>query len=299
VNPRRVEFRSADLTLVGQFRLPDAGPSSGLPALVFTGPLSAVKEQVTGTYAARLARAGFATLSFDHRNFGESDGTPRQHEDAAGKQVDLQSAVSWLASQPEVDGERIGACGICLGASYALRLAAFDPRVKALALVGGAYNDPSQMRRSMGPEGYRGVLAGQAAIAQRQYVTSEVEYLPAISVGGAPAMMGGEEPAEYYGTVRSASPHWVNQMTVLSMRELITLDAVGATDFVSPTPTLVIHGTTDAYLSPETAQAVFDRLGPPKEMMWLPTTNHIDLYDVEEYVGPAVTRASAWFHEYL
>jgi fermentation-respiration switch protein FrsA (DUF1100 family) len=299
VNIRRVTFDSADLTLVGQFHVPDVEPATGLPALVFTGPLSAVKEQVTGTYAARLAAAGFATLSFDHRNFGESQGRPRQHEDAAGKQVDLQSAVSWLAAQPEVSAERIGACGICLGASYALRLAAFDPRVKALALVGGAYNDPAQMRRSMGPDGYRGALAAQAAIAQHQYVTGAVEYLPAISVSGGPAMMGGAEPAEYYGTDRSASPYWVNQMTVLSMRELITLDAVGATDFVSPTPTLVVHGTTDAYLSPETAQAVFDRLGEPKDLMWLPTTNHIDLYDVEEYVGPAVNRAAAWFHQYL
>jgi fermentation-respiration switch protein FrsA (DUF1100 family) len=285
--------------LVGHFRLPAEGPTIGLPALVFTGPLSAVKEQVTGIYAARLADAGFATLSFDHRNFGESEGLPRQHEDAAAKLVDLQSAVSWLASQPEVDGERIGACGICLGASYALRLAAFDPRVKALALVGGAYNDPAQMRQAMGPESYRGVLATQAAIGQRQYATGEVEHLPAVSLDGGPAMMGGDEPAEYYGTVRSASPYWVNQMTLLSMRELITLDAVGATDYVSPTPTLVIHGTTDAYLSPETAQSVFDRLGPPKEMMWLPTSNHIDLYDVEQYVGPAVTRAAAWFHQYL
>jgi len=47
------------------------------PGLVFTGPLSGVKEQVVGTYADRLAGAGFVALAFDHRHFGACwRGTP-------------------------------------------------------------------------------------------------------------------------------------------------------------------------------------------------------------------------------
>lgn len=54
---------------------------------------------------------------------------------------------------------RLGACGICLGASYVLKFAAFDPRVKAIALIAGAYNSPHTMRRLMGSERYRERLA--------------------------------------------------------------------------------------------------------------------------------------------
>ena len=68
----------------------------------------------------RIAAAGYVTLAFDHRNFGASEGTPRQHEDAAGKLRDLTHAVTFLAAQPEVDADRIGCCGICLGGGYAL-----------------------------------------------------------------------------------------------------------------------------------------------------------------------------------
>ena len=97
---RDVSFVSDNITLSGHLRVPEhPGPH---PAVVLDGPLSGVKEQVTGLYADRIAEAGYVTLAFDHRNFGASGGTLRQHEDAAGKLRDLRAAVSFLAAQPDV-----------------------------------------------------------------------------------------------------------------------------------------------------------------------------------------------------
>ena len=42
----------------GHLREPASRDGQLLPALAFTGPFSGVKEQVVGTYAARLADAG-------------------------------------------------------------------------------------------------------------------------------------------------------------------------------------------------------------------------------------------------
>lgn len=298
VKPQAVTFRSDGIEIAGHLRVPP-GSDGPRPGLVFTGPLSGVKEQVVGTYADRLAEAGFVTLAFDHRHFGESGGDPRQHEDPAGKLADLRDALSWLAGRPEVAGDRVGACGVCLGGGYALRFAAFDPRVRAVACVAGGYNDPAAMRAGMGPDGYRALLANFAAMAQRQFETGDVEYMPAVSGDGGPAVMGGHEPFEYYGTERSASPGWVNQLTALSVRELVTTDLACGAEFIAPTPLLIVHGRTDAYCSPEGAQAVFDRAGGPKDILWLDTTNHIDLYDVERYVEPAVARCADWFSRHL
>jgi dienelactone hydrolase len=135
VNSQRVSFSSDGIELVGILRTPEGSSGERLPALVFTGPLTGVKEQVVSNYAERLTQDGFATLVFDHRNFGESGGVRRQHEDPGGKLDDLRDAVSFLATRPEIDPERIGACGVCLGGGYTLRAGAFDTRIRSVAVV--------------------------------------------------------------------------------------------------------------------------------------------------------------------
>lgn len=107
------------------------------PAVALTGPFTGVKEQVVGTYAERLAQAGFVTLGFDHRDFV-------------------------LAGRSEVDPARIGVVGVCLGGGYAVRAATADSRVKAVAgcrrvsgLDGEMSISSAMIRRYDGP-GHRG-----------------------------------------------------------------------------------------------------------------------------------------------
>lgn len=293
-----VTFTSDGLELVGHLRVPTDAPGA-LPGLVFTGPLTGVKEQVTGRYAEALSGAGYVTLAFDHRSFGASEGDPRQHEDPAGKLNDLRDALSWLAAQPAVDADRLGCVGVCLGGGYGLRFAAFDPRVRALVTVAGGYNDPHAMRAGMGAESYRGVLVEQMTVAARQHATGEVEYMAAVSDDDTPALMSGAEPFAYYGTERSSSPGWENRITRTSLYSLLTADLAVGADFISPTPWLMVHGRADDYCSPAGAEATFARAGEPKEAVWLDTTNHIDLYDVSAYVSPAVAAAEAWLRRWL
>src|SRR4051812_24869337 len=127
MNSSRVRFMSDALELVGDLYVPDGEPPYA--ALVLTTAFSNVKEQVAANYAEQFARRGFAALAFDHRSWGESQGQPRNHESASAKVADLRDAVSFLTSLPEISGDRIGACGVCLGAVYAAQFAAFDPRV--------------------------------------------------------------------------------------------------------------------------------------------------------------------------
>ena len=298
VTVTEVTFDSDGLSLAGHLRMP-SDSATPLPGLVFTGPLTGVKEQVTGGYAEALAAARFVTLAFDHRGFGASEGSPRQHEDPAGKLADLRDAVSWLSGHPGVDPSRLGCVGVCLGGGYALRFAAFDPRVRALVTVAGGYNDPQAMRAGMGAASYRSFLSEQMALAARQHASGEVEYIAAVSDDDTPALMGGAEPFAYYGTDRSLSPGWVNRITRASLYSLLTVDLAVGADFISPTPWLMVHGRADAYCSPSGAEATFARAGEPKEALWLDTTNHIDLYDVPTFVEPAVAAASAWLARWL
>lgn len=288
VKAERITFRSEGVDLVGDLRL--AAASYQRPAVALTGPFTGVKEQVVGSYAELLSIAGVTTLAFDHRGFGESGGR-RQHEDSQGKLADLRAAVSVLAAQAEVDPARIGLVGVCLGGGYAVRAAAADPRVKAVAAIAGGYNSPVQMTRAMGVGAYRAALSD----ALERYG----EYMPAVAPGGGEAAMGGDEPYAYYGTPRSRSPHWRNEVTRGSLHSLMTFDALGAAELLAATPLLIIHGRTDAYCSPDLARALYERKPGEKEILWLNADQHIDLYDNEPYVSQAAEAAAGFLHRKL
>lgn len=288
VKTERITFRSESVELVGELRL--AETNGRQPAVALTGPFTGVKEQVTGTYADLLTRAGIATLAFDHRGFGESGGR-RQHEDSQGKLADLRAAVGVLADRPEVNPAAIGIVGVCLGGGYAVRAAAADPRVKAVAGIAGGYNSPAQMLQAMGAGAYRDVL--RAALDRYD------EYMPAVAADGGEAAMGGDEPYAYYGTPRSHSAHWRNEVTRGSLHSLMTFDALGAAELLAATPLLIVHGKTDAYCSPALARALYERKPGEKEILWLDAGQHIDLYDREPYVTQAAQAASAFLHRTL
>jgi fermentation-respiration switch protein FrsA (DUF1100 family) len=296
----KVEFLSDGLKIVGNLFKPDNFKEGDvLPAVIVAGPMTGVKEQVAGLWAERLAKAGFLTLAFDHRNFGESEGTPRQHEDPAKKIEDLKNAISFLASLPEVDPSKIGACGISMGGGYILQSAAWDRRIKAVTIVASGLNLGDTFLEMMGKEALIKRLEELNAARQKHYDTGQVQYIPAVATGGKPAAMTGDEPFEYYGTSRSWSPGWVNRYTTESIENLMSFNAVPYAHHVAPTPLLIIHGKNDKYCLPKFAQEVFDKAGEPKVIMWVDAPNHIDLYDVEKYLEPAVNKTVEWFNKYL
>ena len=291
-----VTIESDGLALAGHLRWPSGDAPHA--ALVFTGPLTGVKEQVVGRYAEGLAARGYATLAFDHRSFGASDGTPRQDESAGGKLADLRDAVTFLTAHAEVASDRIGCVGICLGGGYAVRAAATDPRIGAVATVAGCFNDPAAFRAGMGVEGYRATLRSFADGLTSDALAGEPSYLPAVTDGDGDAAMGGREPWEYYGTERSAAPNWENRVTRRSIRELLTFDAASFGALLPPTPLLVVHGRRDDYCGPDGAEALVARHGSA-ELVWLDASEHIDLYDVDRYVDPALDHLADFFDRRL
>jgi fermentation-respiration switch protein FrsA (DUF1100 family) len=261
--------------------------------------MSGVKEQVAGQYAERIAKDGYVTLVLDHRHFGESEGEPRQHEDPAKKLEDFKSAISFISSLKGIDRERIGACGISMGGGYMLQLAAFDRRIKSVSIVASGLNLADTLLEILGKEGFVNFLKEFNNARQRHYDTGEVQYIPAVATDNKPAAMIGDEPFEYYGTSRAWSPGWVNRYTTESIENLMSYNAIPYARHVSPTPLLIIHGKNDKYCLPKFAQEVYDLADEPKEILWLDTSNHIDLYDNEKYVGPAISKIVEWFNKYL
>jgi len=281
------------------YRPPQAAAGQPTPGIVMCGPVSSVKEQTLPHYAQRFADAGYTVLTFDPRGFGESEGEPRFHYDPWLVVADYVNACAHLMARDDVDATRVAAVGVCMGGGYALAVAARERRLAACVSVAGGYDLGGTMQAAIGADGLAAYLRTANELHDRQRRTGEVAYVPTIarelSADVPVAVMPNPEAYSYYErTSRDQAPTWSWETTAASLEPFLTFDAVSQAPLVDPTPLLIVHGTTDTALLPEKAQAAFDAATGPKELVWIETHNHIELYDQDPYVSEAVGHVLRW-----
>jgi hypothetical protein len=119
-----VTFTVENQTVRGVLHLPD-GATGPVPAVLwlhgfFGHRMEAHRLFVDG--ARRLARRGIASLRFDFRGCGESDGD--FSETSVSTQIaDARAAIALLRQQPGVDASQLALVGFSLGSAIASQLA--------------------------------------------------------------------------------------------------------------------------------------------------------------------------------
>ncbi len=140
---RDIEFNAEGVTLRGWFYYPD-GAAGPVPTVVMAHGFSAVKEMYLDRYAEAFSQAGLGVLVFDNRNFGASDGEPRQEIDPWAQVRDYRHAITFARTLPEVDRDRIGIWGSSYSGGHVLVVGAVDRRVRCVVsqvpLVSGYRN---------------------------------------------------------------------------------------------------------------------------------------------------------------
>ena len=94
--------------------------------------------------AHALAAVGVASLRFDKRGCGESEGSV---DDAGADQRDAIAAVRSLRHRPELDPARIGASGHSAGASLVVGIARADPDLACAGLLGMLFSSLEDLVR--------------------------------------------------------------------------------------------------------------------------------------------------------
>lgn len=128
----------------------DLKPGSKAPVIVMANGFTGVKEQVLPDFATRFVNAGFATLVFDYRYFGDSEGEPRSQNFPLELVEDYRNAITWVSDQPEVDSQRIGIWGTSYGGGLVLYMGTYDIRVKAVVSQ-VPYSPNPEQRRARNP----------------------------------------------------------------------------------------------------------------------------------------------------
>ena len=113
----QVSFRSGDLTLEGLL----ANPGGEAPVAVVCHPHpmygGSMHNNVVEAILAAMWQAGYATLRFNFRGVGGSEG---EHDGGPGEVDDALAAMSFILAQPGVRKEDASMTGYSFGAMVAL-----------------------------------------------------------------------------------------------------------------------------------------------------------------------------------
>lgn len=151
---REIAFSSGKRRLRGVLVLPEASPPH--PGVVVIHEAYGLNRNIR-EIARRLAGEHYAALAVDlftdrnkavcmARFFGAS--LLGREPGGVG---DLRSALDYLAAQPGIDGNRVGAIGFCMGGGFAIAWARGDDRLKAIAPFYGTNPRPVEAIKRLCP----------------------------------------------------------------------------------------------------------------------------------------------------
>ena len=294
---RDVEFDAEGVTLRGWF-YPAEGASGAAPTVVMAHGFSAVKEMYLDSFAEVFAAAGLNALVYDNRNFGASDGQPRQEIDPWAQVRDYRHAITYASTLPEVDATRIGIWGSSYSGGHVLVVAAIDRRVKAVVsqvpLVSGHDNLRALVRADL-IAGFRGMFDSDRLARFQGDPPAMVPVVDADPTAPS-ALPTADSYTWFTETAKLRAPSWRNEVTLRSVEMFTEYEPITYVPYISPTPLLMLPARGDHLTPSELAIAAYGKANEPKKLTILPGGHfdaYVDGFDVSS--GPA----RDWFLEHL
>ncbi|WP_028807154.1 alpha/beta fold hydrolase [Streptomyces sp. 303MFCol5.2] len=236
----------------------------------FGGSKDDVRQQ-----AEKLARDGYAVLTWSARGFGKSTGKIGLN-DPKGEVADVSRLIDWLAKQPQVrldktGDPRVGVAGASYGGAISLLAAGYDDRVDAIAPAITYWN----LADALFPDGvFKKLWAGIF-----------------VNTGGGTARFEPALAAMYDRVAESGTPD-------TAARALLEQRSPSAVADRIKVPTLLIQGQTDSLFTltqSDAAEKAIRANGAPVDVDWIAGG-----HDGGDMEGDRVqTRVRAWFDRYL
>jgi pimeloyl-ACP methyl ester carboxylesterase len=266
---RNVEFQSEGATLRGRLYTP-TGFSRPSPTVVMAHGFSATITMTIDHYAEAICSEGYTVLLYDHRNFGISDGEPRQHINHWVQARGYRDALSYLEGLEEIDSRRMAVWGDSASAVEAIVVGSIDERVKAVIAQVPAFGqappppDPDGTRFKRIKETLlQGDVSGSADKMEGPMPVVSFDYKRHPSAF---------EPVsayrwfiEYGGRIGT---HWVNDVTRVRPNTPEHWNGVICAPYVKA-PVLMIVSPQDEMrgANPEVARVAYDLVPEPKVWM--------------------------------
>lgn len=268
-------FKSRGKRCAGWLYMPQGGGRP--PVVVMAHGFGAQRDFGLPAFAERFAAQGMAVFLFDYRNFGASEGEPRNLVNPGRHLQDWKSALDYVRSLPEVDGERIALWGSSYSGGHVLVTAARDPRVAAVSLQVPFVDGVSSAMYT----GLKHALLATVAATRdlfRAATLREPYCVPIVSDPDTFGIMNTPESKPGYLALVPEGSDWKNECPARAVLELLLYRPTRKARKVQ-CPALVIMGDKDSLIRPAAVEKAASRIREVT-LVHLPV-GHFDVYHGE------------------
>ncbi|KAG7420068.1 hypothetical protein ACKAV7_003960 [Fusarium commune] len=280
--PRQdIEFQACDGITLRGWLYPQPETS---PCIIMTPGLGGTRHFLLPNFASAFHNAGYVVLLYDNRNWGDSDGLPRQESNPPLQQADYYDAFNYAANIPYVDKDKIVYWGSSFSGGNVIYAAAIDKRIKAAIVQCPAVSGEV---RSLAFKDRIPTL-----LEDRRQITSGLDppTVPLIAAdressdpAKTNAMFPTKDAYDLLTLQRTCGSRWENYITSQTQLHMLSFEAQSMIHRLSPTPLLFVVPGNDILVRTASQMDAFNKAREPKQLLYLDGCGHFDLYTGEYY----------------
>ena len=261
----KVTFQSKGLKLAGVVRVPE-GLKAGerRPAwIVMHGFGSNSTSSNVLEPCAMFEKLGYVTLRIDMPGCGESEG-PRGNLICLDQVQAASDALTLLAKNPSVEGDRIGMIGSSFGAAIAVYVCGVDNRVAA-AISSGGWGDGERKFRGQhpSPEQWKKFTDMLAEGKRHREKTGESLMVPRYDIVPIPQHLRGH-----------LAQNSIQMFTAETAQSMFDFRADNVIGNAAGRPILLLHSSVDSVTPTEQSIEMFKRASQPCDLHLFAETDH-------------------------
>lgn len=280
-------------TLAEGIALTLRSPAGGTqtPAIVLCHGFCGIREILLPDFADTFTRAGFATITFDYRGFGDSEGEPGRLVPAMQIE-DILTVVNWVRTQPGIDASRVGLWGTSFGGCHVFGAAAKDRDIKCIVSQLAFADGEAIVTGHMDKTEKAGFLATLDKMADKQKISGKEMFV------GITRVLSDTESRAFFEENKVLYPKMDIKIPFLTVRETLYYKPAACAAQVT-CPTLVVIAGEDKVNPPEQGRALFEAVAATEKQLYEEKgARHYDIYTGDHF-QQVVRVQTAWFNAHL
>lgn len=261
---KKVEFYSDGLKLKGSFYFPEElDEKKKYPMIIVNSGYQGFNEFYPKLFSEKLTKKGYICFGFDYRGFADSEG--EKGRVVLEEQVrDIQHAIGYVTTHPNVDEDQIGLVGWGMGASNVVHVAAKDRRVKAIAGLNGFYNGRRWLQSVHTYEAFAKIEETLQEDRKKRATIGKSDLAPTFihyPLDPATKEYVENELASVYG--------FGHETQLLFTDSILETNAEDVVEAISPVPLFIGHGKDNLLHPHEEAVSLYRRANSSKIFYWV------------------------------